>query len=532
MGGIAGGRLARAVAEAGGLGLVGVSYGDQDFIDTQLPLVADTAGSWGVGIVAFTFAAHPELLDHVLSFNPSILALSFGDDEQIKRFIDVGKAAGLLISIQVHDVHGAVLAVEAGADMVIAQGAESGGHHLTHGHPLGILLPDVVDAVGHQVPVAAAGGIVDARSMAAALSMGATSVMVGTRFVAADEALTSPAFAERLLAGGGQDVVETTAFDVIRKIPWNPIYTASALENEFTRTWSGRGADLRAQAPALVGAWNEAVARDDGTQRPMFAGLAVGRVTSRQPAAAIIAELTRGACALLLTTAARISPANRGATGAAENEWVLELDYSGTPEQRLRTRDEHLQWVRSHIEAGEFLLAGAREGGRGGIIITNNLSGDRLHELIDADPWNRQGLVRYNSIGFAAVQRAPGIPRLSDGLVTLINPVQTPSSAGTLDAFTELVSYVARTAEGFLGARLLTSLDGESVVNIAQWASAEQFDALFEDPEFQRLYALVAVTAESTHPRLYLSRRIIQPAPETKRHTPGETTQTQEHKNE
>jgi len=111
MGGASGGRLAAAVSRAGGLGLVGASYGDPDWMKTELALMSDVKEPWGVGLVMFTVARRFELLDLALSYRPHVVALSFGD---ARSFIAPIKDSGALAIVQVHEVDQALAALDAG----------------------------------------------------------------------------------------------------------------------------------------------------------------------------------------------------------------------------------------------------------------------------------------------------------------------------------------------------------------------------------------------------------------------------------
>lgn len=124
MGGVAGGALAAAVSNAGGLGLVGGGYGDADWLRTELAIVrAGTTRAWGVGLI--TWSATRAVLDQVLAAQPHAVVLSFIDP---RPFGAVIKAAGCKLICQVQDLATAALAREAGADLIVAQGSEGGGH--------------------------------------------------------------------------------------------------------------------------------------------------------------------------------------------------------------------------------------------------------------------------------------------------------------------------------------------------------------------------------------------------------------------
>ncbi|MBA4115836.1 MAG: nitronate monooxygenase [Rubrobacter sp.] len=182
MGSVSGGRLAAAVSKAGGLGLVGGGYGNYAWLRDELSVAkAETARPWGVGLI--TWATTPETVQLALSYEPHALMLSFGDP---RPYVPAIKEVGCKLICQVQDLAGARAAKAAGADVIVAQGTEAGGHGATRATlPL---VPAVVDAVA-PMPVLAAGGIADGRGLAAALMLGAQGVLMGTRFYAATESL-------------------------------------------------------------------------------------------------------------------------------------------------------------------------------------------------------------------------------------------------------------------------------------------------------------------------------------------------------
>src|SRR5262249_58930416 len=109
------------------------------------------------------------------------------------------------------------------------------------------LVPAVVEAVRGRkegVAVVAAGGIADGRGLAAALMLGAQGALIGTRFLASDEALTSTAAKAKLVAARGDDTIRTRVFDIVRNLDWPALYTGRVLQNAFSRQWHGREAEL------------------------------------------------------------------------------------------------------------------------------------------------------------------------------------------------------------------------------------------------------------------------------------------------
>ena len=160
-------------------------------------------------------------------------------------------------------------AADAGADIIIAQGRDAGGHSGTTRGTIG-LVPAVVDAVA-PIPVVAAGGIADGRGLAAALTLGAAGISMGTRFTASRESLWDPAMKAAALAAGGDQTMQTRVFDIVRGAPWPAIYPGRALRNDFSGEWHGREDDLAAKQTEVETAYL-ATAPDDFSQRVVWAG--------------------------------------------------------------------------------------------------------------------------------------------------------------------------------------------------------------------------------------------------------------------
>ncbi|MGD8710905.1 MAG: nitronate monooxygenase [Ectothiorhodospiraceae bacterium] len=287
MGNVAGGELAAAVSGAGGLGLIGAGYGDREWLARELDRCRIDA-PFGVGFITWSLARQPELLDLALDRRPAAVMFSFGDP---MPFVGRVHDAGARVICQVQTVADARRAVECGADVIVAQGTEAGGHGA--GRSTLALVPAVVDAAG-TVPVVAAGGIVDGRGTRAALALGADGVLVGTRFIATPEALAPESAKRRIVAAGGDDTVRTTVFDIVRGYSWPAPYTGRALRNGFTERWHGREAELRDSLATEQAAYREAVQRGDVDTAVVFAGEGVDGIHAVEPAAAVVEALVGG----------------------------------------------------------------------------------------------------------------------------------------------------------------------------------------------------------------------------------------------
>jgi nitronate monooxygenase len=282
---IAGGLLAAAVSNAGGLGLIGGGYGDPDWLQRELALIqASTDRSWGVGLI--TWHATREVVELALSYHPTAVLLSFGD---VALYAPAIKAAGCTLLCQVQEVEAAREAVAAGADIIVAQGSEAGGHGAA-GHATLPLVPAVVDAVA-PVPVLAAGGIADGRGVAAALMLGAHGAMIGTRFAAATESLMPEQAKDRIVAARAADTARTRVFDVIRGYGWPEPFTGRALRNDFFARWHGREDALVATLVTETGPYQRAVEEGDFGTAVIFAGESVELIDAVVSAAQLVQRI-------------------------------------------------------------------------------------------------------------------------------------------------------------------------------------------------------------------------------------------------
>ena len=284
MGAVAGGRLAAAVSNAGALGLVGGGYGDPGWMRTELSIAREeTARPWGVGLI--TWHATRDTVELALSYEPHAFMLSFGDPGP---FVPAIKEANCALICQVQDIEDARAAMLAGADIIVAQGTEAGGHGADRATlPL---VPAVVDAVA-PTPVLAAGGIVDGRGLAAALMLGAHGALMGTRFYAATEALGHRRAKERIVAAGGGDTRRTRVFDIVREHTWPEPYTGRAIRNPFMERWDEREDDLAAALDEEIPGFQAAVREGDVDTAMVWAGEAVDLISDVAPAAGLVSRI-------------------------------------------------------------------------------------------------------------------------------------------------------------------------------------------------------------------------------------------------
>ena len=304
MGGVAGGALAREVSAAGGLGLIGAGYADPAFgygSDAWIRGEFDKSGEGAVGIGFITWALNerPGALNAALECGPKAVMLSFGDIEPYAAKI---REAGATLICQVQTLKDAREAAAKGAQIIVAQGTEAGGHGAERATlPL---VPAVADAVA-PTPVAAAGGISDGRGLAAALMLGAEAVLIGTRFFATREALGHPNQKALIERTGGDHTLRTKAFDTVRGIAWPEPYTGRAIRNAFADAWHGRDDEMREQNPSMRERFFEALREGDTDMAVTFAGEGLDLIADRPGAGALVARIAREAIDALTAAASR-----------------------------------------------------------------------------------------------------------------------------------------------------------------------------------------------------------------------------------
>ena len=294
---VADGRLAAAVSNAGGFGIIGGGYGDAAWLTREM----DAAGNArvGVGFITWSLARQPHLLDLVLERRPPAVMLSFGE---VQTHGDRIKAAGALLLCQVQTVDQARQAIAQGADVLIAQGAEAGGHGMSRGTLA--LVPAVVDIAG-DIPVAAAGGIADGRGLAAALMLGADGVLMGTRFYASQEAAALAAAKDRLVAASGDATIRSVLFDIARRNVWPAPYSGRVLANRFSERWRGREVELLQRQAEEAARYDTARAAGDFDTAAVIAGEAVDLIADIPPAGEIVERVATEAEALLMRASNR-----------------------------------------------------------------------------------------------------------------------------------------------------------------------------------------------------------------------------------
>ena len=306
MGFVTGAELAAAVSNAGGLGIMSFSANPAPVLRAEIHRLRGlTAKPFGVNLL-LSFPIE-EQVAVCLEERVPVLSLFWGDPTP---HVADAHAAGVKVMHQVGSVSAARHAASAGVDVIVAQGVEAGGHVAGTVGTM-VLVPRVVDAVA-PTPVAAAGGIADARGLVAALALGAQAAVLGTRFLATPEATAHPLYKEEVVAATEEDTVHTLLFGN----GW-PAAPHRTLRTPFVERWAGqeaRGQEQRPDEPIVgetrVGGVPLPVARfmafppsadttGDVRSMALYAGQSAGLVPGMKPAAAIVRELAEGARRIL-----------------------------------------------------------------------------------------------------------------------------------------------------------------------------------------------------------------------------------------
>jgi nitronate monooxygenase len=249
-------------------------------------LVSGTDRPWGIGFL--TWAIDERVMAHALAYRPRAVMLSFGDPSP---YAEAVRRAGAALIIQVTDVDEARHAVDLGADVIVAQGTEAGGHGSRHGRSTLPFVPVVVD-LADPIPVLAAGGIADGRGLAAVLALGAAGALIGTRFQATTETLADPAIVKAIIDGRGQDTERNDVLDVLRGSSWPSAYTARTLGHPHLDRWRGRESSIDAEARRD---YADDLARGAVPPLPVWAGEGVDLINDLPSAADLVTTLAERA---------------------------------------------------------------------------------------------------------------------------------------------------------------------------------------------------------------------------------------------
>jgi NAD(P)H-dependent flavin oxidoreductase YrpB (nitropropane dioxygenase family) len=297
--------LVAAVSNAGGLGVQGCSGRSP----TAIAALADSIRALTdrpFGLNLLLFVSDLEAVDAVLERRPRVFSTAWpliGQD--LSEVFARAHASGAHVVHMVSSVMEARRAAEAGADVIVAQGTEGGGHVGLMGTM--VLVPQVVRAVA-PLPVLAAGGVADGAGLAASLMLGAEGVLLGTRFLATPEAPLPAAYKEAICASSGDDTLLTEVPDVVAGRVW-PGAFARVLRNAFVQQWLGREGEVRLRQPQLNDQVRLARQSGDVEAGVLLVGQVAGLIDSIEPAAEVVREIVREAEALLSERATAVKPA-------------------------------------------------------------------------------------------------------------------------------------------------------------------------------------------------------------------------------
>ncbi len=291
---IAGARLTAAVSQAGGFGILGGGYGHEDWLTSELPKLKDAAVPFGVGFITWSLAKQPHLLDLALQYQPKAIMVSFGDPKPLAPRI---KDSGAVLICQVQSEDMAAQALEAGADILVAQGTEAGGHGADR--TTMDIVRSVSDLASGRVPVVAAGGIADGRGFASNVMLGAEGILMGTRFYASDEADGHPEAKRRICAAKEADTIRGVLFDITRQNVWPSPFTGRCLINSHVERWNGKEVELLQNLGEVAEQYDAAKAAGDFDIAAVIAGQAVGMIDEVLSAKQIVDNVVREANQLL-----------------------------------------------------------------------------------------------------------------------------------------------------------------------------------------------------------------------------------------
>ena len=299
-----GGALAAACAQAGALGLVGGGYGDlawtqREYQLAQTLLKDDSAAlkRLGCGFITWKLDENAEALDWVLAQAPRAVMLSFGDPRPYAQRI---KASGAALICQIQRLDQVPLALDAGADVIVAQGGEAGGHgaNALEGRSTFTLVPEVADFLAGHAPdtlLLAAGGIADGRGLAAALMLGADGALVGSRLWASSESLAATGAKSQATHTSGDGTARSAVFDILRRKNWPAPYDFRAIRNDLHRQLETNIAALQANPDAARADYDAGVKAGDFSRAHATVGEAVGLISDVPPARDLIARMSEQA---------------------------------------------------------------------------------------------------------------------------------------------------------------------------------------------------------------------------------------------
>ena len=297
MGGVSYSAVVAAVSEAGGFGCLGASTMGREAMNAEVAATrALTDKPFGVDLLTAAPGDMIAQVEDLIRGGARVFVAGLGVPRDA---IDLCHANNVLVVNMCGKVRHAIAAVEAGCDLVVAQGTEAGGH--TGQVATMALVPQIVDAVGDRIPVVAAGGIVDGRGLAAALSLGADGIWVGTRFIATPEARAVPGYKDALLRTFEDGTVVSRGYTG---------KTCRVIANSYTRYWEEHTDELQPFPAQFIKSMNDGAnhlgsppdtdpALIDPDREFWPAGQGTGAITELVPAGELVHRFVEEAEAVL-----------------------------------------------------------------------------------------------------------------------------------------------------------------------------------------------------------------------------------------
>ena len=283
--------MVAGVSNAGGLGILGcAAMSPESMARSAAEMRAMSDRPFGMNLLLFM--ANDEAVSGVLAASPDVLSTAWAFPQaDLKAIFGRAHEVGIKVCHMASTVPEAQRAVEAGADMVVAQGTEGGGHVGVMGTlPLVRMVVRAVDPV----PVVAAGGVGDGAGLAAALALGAEGVLLGTRFLASPESPLSSDKKQAILDSDGHDTALTEIPDLISGRVWPGAY-ARTKRNRLIEDWWGREGDLRYRRTEVAALVAEAHQTGDPDNSVLYTGQTAGLINDVRPVGDIVRDIVTDA---------------------------------------------------------------------------------------------------------------------------------------------------------------------------------------------------------------------------------------------
>ena len=294
--------LVSAVSNAGGLGALGCHYLSPEQVRERTAAIRQQTNK-PFGLNFLLFDTREDSFAAALELRPAVMQFAWARPEQdLRTYFERAHKVGCLVTHMAGTVPEAVRAAKAGADIVIAQGTEGGGHV---GWMASLpLIPMVVDAVA-PIPVLAAGGFADGRGLVAALALGADGILLGTRFLATIESPLHPNFKQAVVESDGHDTQLSEIPDIAAGLVWPGAMTRSR-RNRFIERWAGREWALRRDRIKALEGLNAARKSGDVEEGPLSMGQDAGLIYDIPPAGDIVTRIAQQAEEILIEKMPRL----------------------------------------------------------------------------------------------------------------------------------------------------------------------------------------------------------------------------------